>query len=125
MDLLLDSQVVIWAVGEFSKLRPAIRELLVSPNNRLFLSAASLWEIQIKVMKGRLTIPETFDSEIETLGIEQLPVTWNHAHAIRRLDPIHRDPFDRMLVAQALTENLHLVTADSDILRYPVPTIQA
>jgi PIN domain nuclease of toxin-antitoxin system len=88
----------------------------------VFVSAASIWEIEIKQAQGRLTVPADLLSLIEQTGFDALAVTFEHAVEAARLPLLHRDPFDRMLVAQARIEGLTLASADRELARYDVPT---
>ncbi len=89
----------------------------------MFASAASIWEIEIKRAQGKLEVPGTFISLVERSGFESLPISFEHAVGAGRLPPHHRDPFDRMLVAQARLESLTLATSDPAIRRYDVATL--
>jgi PIN domain nuclease of toxin-antitoxin system len=127
MKLLLDTQVLLWAAGEPKRLSAEARKLLLDPQHELLFSAASLWEIAIKTTLGR----EDFQVEPRLLrrglldnGYVEVPITSQHAVSIDLLPPLHRDPFDRLLLAQALAEGLTLVTADAQLARYPGPLRQ-
>jgi PIN domain nuclease of toxin-antitoxin system len=122
--LLLDTQVLLWAAGQPERLSAAARKLLNDPRNELLFSAASIWEIAIKTTLGR----EDFRVEPRVLrrglldnGYAELPITSQHAVSIDGLPPLHRDPFDRLLLAQALSEGIALVTGDAQLARYPGP----
>lgn len=124
MKLLLDTHLLLWAAGKPSQLPRAARTLLSSPGNELFFSAASLWEIAIKQGLGR----KDFQVDARLLrrglldnGYIELPVTGEHAVAIGNLPPVHKDPFDRILVAQAAVEGIMLLTVDPLVARYPGP----
>jgi PIN domain nuclease of toxin-antitoxin system len=124
MKLLLDTHVLLWAAGEPNRLSHEIRELLGDPENELLFSAASMWEITIKSGLGR----EDFQVNARLLrrglldnDYEELPIRSEHALAIDALPPIHRDPFDRILIAQATIEGIELLTADQVVARYPGP----
>lgn len=124
MKLLLDTHVLIWAAGFPDRLSANARELIADADNDLFFSAASLWEIAIKSGLGR----EDFTVDARLLrrglldnGYSELPVASEHAVAIDGLPPIHRDPFDRLLIAQAMVEGITLLTADELVARYPGP----
>ena len=124
MKLLLDTHVLIWAAGLPDRLSANARELIADADNELFFSAASLWEIAIKSGLGR----EDFTVDARLLrrglldnGYSELPVASEHAVAIDGLPPIHRDPFDRLLIAQAMVEGITLLTADELVARYPGP----
>jgi len=122
--LLLDTQILLWAAGQPERLSAATRRLLNNPRNELLFSAASLWEIALKRTLGR----EDFRVEPRLLrrglldnGYAELPVTGHHAVNIDSLPPLHKDPFDRLLLAQALSEGITLVTADAQLARYRGP----
>ena len=124
MKLLLDTQILLWAAGQPGRLSRAARRLLSNPRNELLFSAASLWEIAIKNALGR----EDFRVEPRLLrrglldnGYAELPVTSQHAVNIDGLPPLHKDPFDRLLLAQALSEGITLLTGDPQLARYPGP----
>ena len=115
MNVLLDTHVLLWAAGEPEKLTVAARELLEDPGNHLFFSAASLWEVAIKASLGKddfMVEPRLLRRGLADNGYNELPVTGAHAVAIGGLPLIHKDPFDRILVAQAQVEGLHLITSD-------------
>jgi PIN domain nuclease of toxin-antitoxin system len=124
MKLLLDTHLLLWAAGEPDKLPRETRELLEDPENDAVFSVASLWEIAIKRSLGR----EDFQVDARLLrrgllenGFKELQIKGEHATAIDGLPPIHKDPFDRMLVAQAMVEGILLLTADPQVARYPCP----
>ena len=124
MKLLLDTHVLIWAAGLPDRLSAEARALIADADNELFFSAASLWEIAIKSGLGR----EDFAVDARLLrrglidnGYSELPVASEHAVAIDGLPPIHKDPFDRLLIAQAMVEGVTLLTADEVVARYPGP----
>ena len=124
MKLLLDTQLLLWAAGQPERLSPAARKQLNDPKNELLFSAASLWEVAIKNSLGR----ENFSVEPRLLrrglvdnGYIELPITSQHAVNIDGLPPIHKDPFDRMLLSQALTEGITLLTTDAQLARYRGP----
>lgn len=124
MKLLLDTQVLLRAAGQPERLSSSARRLLANPSNDLLFSAASLWEITIKHALGR---PD-FRVQARVLrrglldnGYVEVPVTGEHAVNVASLPPIHRDPFDRLLLAQALCEGVTLVTADAQLARYDGP----
>lgn len=127
MNLLLDTHILLRAARGVD-LGAGLRRLLEDPANRLVFSAASIWEIAIKSGLGRpdFDVPSgVFRRGLLEAGYEELPVTGAHAAALQGLPPLHRDPFDRILVAQALVEGLTLVTADRTILTYPGPILAA
>ena len=127
MSLLLDTHVLLWAAGAPHRLPDDIRTLMDEPATDLVFSAASLWEIAIKNGLGRASFsvdPRLLRRGLLENGYRELPITGAHATAVDLLPPIHRDPFDRILIAQARIEGLTLLTADATVARYPGP-IQA
>lgn len=123
MDLLLDTNVVLWMLAG-SPLRPEARQA-IEDGGRVYVSAATIWEIAIKRSRGHLASPPDLPDRLLDLGILPLAVEWEHARVAGDLPPLHRDPFDRVLVGQAVVEQLTIVTRDGDIPRYGVPTIAA
>jgi PIN domain nuclease of toxin-antitoxin system len=118
MRLLLDTHVVLWAMENSRALSAAAREHLRKAE-AVFVSAASLWEIAIKAALGKLEVDsERLERSLVESGFQQLPVTWSHTVQLRTLPPLHRDPFDRMLIAQAISEPLRLLTHDAALARY-------
>jgi PIN domain nuclease of toxin-antitoxin system len=126
MRLLLDTHVFLWLLAEPERLGGHIGAV-EDPSNELLLSAASSWEIAIKIQLGRLDLPDDprryIPDRMRVIGAKPLPIEHNHALAVRELPLLHRDPFDRMLVAQARDLRLTIVTADLDIPRYEVETL--
>ena len=124
MRLLLDTHVLLWAAGEPGRLSAEARALVASMDNELHFSTASIWEIVIKRRLGR----EDFRVEPRALrrgllenGYRELPIVSEHALAVEGLAPVHRDPFDRLLVAQAITEGLTLLSSDERLQQYGAP----
>ncbi len=127
MNLLLDTHILLRAARGVD-LGAGLRRLLEDPANRLVFSAASIWEIAIKSGLGRpdFDVPSgVFRRGLLEAGYEELRVTGAHAAALQGLPALHRDPFDRILVAQAMVESLTLLTADRTILAYPGPILAA
>ena len=121
---LLDTHVLLWAAGEPERLPRATRALLDSPATDLLFSTASLWEIAIKRSLGREDFrvePRRFRTGLLNNGYRELPIRGDHALAVDLLPPIHRDPFDRMLLAQTHVEGATLLTADRLLAQYPGP----
>ncbi len=115
--ILLDTHLLLWAVSEPKKLPPRARRWI--DEAEVFVSAASIWEVSIKTALGKLTAdPAQLLAELEPAGFQLLPVTGEHAAAVALLPPLHSDPFDRMLVSQAKTEPLILLTNDSALRGY-------
>ncbi|MCL4848528.1 MAG: type II toxin-antitoxin system VapC family toxin [Acidobacteria bacterium] len=119
MRLLLDTHVFLWWCADDRRLGETEREAIRDGANDVFLSTASVWEMAIKQSLGRLQVPEPASAAVARLGVGRLSVTFEHAEATVRLPPVHRDPFDRLLVAQAKMEGLTLVTTDPLVRAYP------
>jgi len=117
--LLLDTHVFLWWCADDAQLGEAERAAIRDGSNDVFLSAASVWEMAIKQGLGRLEFPEPASAAVGRLGIQAVPVGFEHAEAMLRLPPLHRDPFDRLLLAQAMIEGLTLVTRDPIVRSYP------
>ncbi|MGI8508963.1 MAG: type II toxin-antitoxin system VapC family toxin [Gemmatimonadaceae bacterium] len=124
MKLLLDTNIVLWWQGELGQLREDIRTAILVAD-AVYVSAASAWEAEIKRSSGKLAFPHRFTDVLEPNGFLELPVTVRHAHVAAKLPLYHRDPFDRMLVAQAIVEGCTLVTADRHLAQYGVPILDA
>jgi PIN domain nuclease of toxin-antitoxin system len=116
---LLDTHAFLWWCADDHRLAAAERRAIRDGANDVYLSAASVWEMAIKQALGRLEVPEPASEASARLGISRLPVDFEHAEAAARLPPLHRDPFDRMIVAQARIEGLTLVTRDPLVRSYP------
>lgn len=124
MSLLLDTHVVLWWLADDPTLSDDIKARLDHEPD-VYLSPATVWEVAIKQAIGKLKEPPDLPERIRDSGFRELPITSEHAIAAGRLPLIHRDPFDRMLVAQALCEGLTLLTRDGDIAKYGVPVLTA
>ena len=121
MKLLLDTHILLWAFADPDRLSDTETAAIASRDNQVLVSVASLWEIAIKARAGRLDVADDLPARIAReprLGL--LPVKPEHAWAVRDLPRLHGDPFDHLLIAQAQTENLTLVTRDREMSRYPV-----
>ena len=129
MKLLLDTHAWLWWIGEPERLGPEAASLIADRRNDVYLSAASSWEIAIKVRLGKLTLPEPpaqfVPSRMERDGIAALPISHPHALAVSSLPMHHRDPFDRMLIAQSRVEGIPIVTAGPEFGAYDVELIPA
>jgi PIN domain nuclease of toxin-antitoxin system len=124
--LLLDTPALIWAVAAPARLSPKLRGLLVAPENAVFVSAASAWEIAIKQALGRLDFPlDRWDEAVGAAGFVELPIRASHAIAAGALPRHHGDPFDRLLLAQAAGEGLVLVSRDAALAPYGIPLLPA
>ena len=124
MKLLLDTQLLLWTAGGLPELPLPAKKIIENPTNELFFSAASLWEISIKHSLGRADFqldPQVLRRALFDNGYQEIAVTSAHAAAIATLPPIHKDPFDRMLVAQAITEGITLLTCDDEVAQYKGP----
>lgn len=124
MKLLLDTHILLWAAGQPKRLPIAARRLLNDKRHQLHFSAASIWEVAIKQGLGRddfRAAPGLLRRGLLENGYAEMPVNSEHAVAVSALAPLHRDPFDRVLIAQALVEGMLLVTADAQIAQYPGP----
>jgi len=118
MRLLLDTHVFLWVVGDSRRLKPKARRLIEAAE-RVHVSAASVWEIAIKMRLGKIRVDlEALVAAIETSGFVELPVRAAHAAGVAHLPLHHTDPFDRLLIAQALHEPLRLLTADAALAQY-------
>ena len=122
MTVLLDTHLLLWAAGFPERLSTAARDVLDDPDARLVYSAASLWEVAIKSGLGRadfIVDPRLLRRGLLENGYTELPVTGTHAVAVDLLPNIHKDPFDRILIAQAHSEGITLLTTDEMVARYP------
>lgn len=126
MNYLLDTHAFLWLIWGKNVSRN-VEQTFLNANNRFHLSAVSYWEICIKVSIGKLSLAddwaEQFDEELTVNGIRWLPLEKTHCRRISTLPMFHRDPFDRMLIAQAIVENFTLVTSDENIKKYPITTL--
>jgi PIN domain nuclease of toxin-antitoxin system len=127
MNILLDTCTFLWIAAGSSELSDRAREVFATPDNDVFLSSVSAWEIAVKTALGKLPLPsppDRFVPEVREMhGIEPLPLAEAACLLTAKLPPLHRDPFDRMLVCQAMAEAMAVLTPDPDIARYPVRTI--
>lgn len=121
MRLLLDTHTLIWWLEGSSEITKAAGEALRSAENAKVVSVVSIWEMRLKAALGKLRLPKNFRAVLDRQPVEQLPILVDHAHAFGELPLHHRDPFDRMLIAQAWVENLTLVTRDPRMREYGVP----
>ena len=118
MAYLLDTNIVIWWLEKSPALPGQIYKLLRDSGTRAVVSAVVAWEIAIKSSLGKLKVPGNLESVLTTQDFELLQISFKHAETVRHLPPLHRDPFDRMLVAQAIVEKLTLVTSDPRLADY-------
>lgn len=125
MNLLLDTHVLLWWLNGHPSLSKKSQTAIADGKNLVFVSAVVVWEIRIKEALGKLEIPRNFKRVLESQPFEMLDITVEHAHAVRDLPVHHRDPFDRMLVAQAKIEGFTLVTHDVHLKKYKVSLLEA
>jgi PIN domain nuclease of toxin-antitoxin system len=121
VNLLLDTHILLWAAGQPDRLSEKCRDLLLNPSNNLFFSAASLWEISIKFRLGRSDFnvdPDLLRRMLLLHAYRELPVNGEHAIAVSILPSLHKDPFDRLLITQARTEEMLLITSDTFVAAY-------
>ena len=127
MNILVDTHTFLWAVTDDRRLSETARALIGDGANQVFLSAASMWEIVLKAGAGKLHVTggasRFLEHEIRRNRLSPLPIQLAHILRVTSLPPIHKDPFDRLLIAQAQVENLPLITSDAEITRYPVQVI--
>lgn len=121
--LLLDTHVLLWWLADDARIGPKTVDLISNIRNEIFISAVTSWEIAIKKKIGKLEAPDGIDAVVEDEGFSRLHITLHHGELAGGLPLHHKDPFDRMLIAQAKDEALHLVTDDSKIRLYDVQTI--
>lgn len=118
MRLLLDTHIIIWALSEPDKLSAEAKSLIQNAE-QLFVSSASIWEMSIKVGLGKLEVDlDEITAELRAMGVVELPISWEHSKRVQKLAPHHRDPFDRLLIAQAVHEPLILITHDEILAKY-------
>ena len=118
MKLLLDTHILLWWLADDAALTTAARDLIREPENVIFVSAVSLWEIRLKQSLKKLRLPEDFEDKLASEGFENLPLMAAHTRQVAKIEWHHRDPFDRMLIAQAQIAQLRLLTADGALRAY-------
>lgn len=123
MIVLLDTHALIWSLEDSTRLSAPARAVIEDAGNVVLASATSGWEITIKKALGRLTAPDDLEAVIEAAGFTKRPITFADAQRVGMLPPHHKDPFDRMLVAQALVDGVPIVTVDPLLARYPIQII--
>jgi PIN domain nuclease of toxin-antitoxin system len=124
LNILLDTHVLLWWLDDNPALGEAARQAIADPEHLVFVSAVSIWEIVKKKSIGKLLIPDDFPQILQEQPFHYLDMTVEHAFKLGELPLHHRDPFDRLLVAQSLVEGLTLATGDSDIRKYELPLLQ-
>ncbi|HXH23726.1 MAG TPA: type II toxin-antitoxin system VapC family toxin [Vicinamibacterales bacterium] len=123
--MLLDTHTLLWWLNDSPEITKSVGAALRSAGNAKFVSVVSIWEIRLKAALGKLDLPKNFRTVLDRQPIEQLPILPDHAHEFGELPLHHRDPFDRMLVAQARVENLTMVTRDPRIREYDIAVLAA
>jgi PIN domain nuclease of toxin-antitoxin system len=126
MNLLLDTHALIWFLNGDAKLSSDVKTAIEDPDNSKIISIASIWEIAIKISIDKLRLPKDFMHFMDMIkenGFEILPITFEHAMIVSKLKFIHRDPFDRLIVAQCKADKLVLATKDENIRQYDIQTI--
>lgn len=126
MKYLLDTHIFLWSLNNDRRLKSTIKEILIDPENIIYVSVSSAWEIGIKLktnpgFKLKTTIRKAFMIS----GFEVLPISFEHALQVNKLPLYHKDPFDRILMAQSLVENLTIITSDQKIWKYHLPLLKA
>ncbi|MEH1854464.1 MAG: type II toxin-antitoxin system VapC family toxin [Nostoc sp.] len=125
MELLLDTCAVIWSLEDNSCLLPEVRKQISDSSNQVVVSAVSVWEIEIKRKKGQLKTPDNLIQAITDTDLSFLSITEHHAVKAASLPEHHKDPFDRLLIAQAILEKMIIITSDTQFINYGVPLLFA
>jgi len=126
MRLMLDTHTLIWFLNGDPKLSQKARHAIENPDNLKIVSIASIWEIAIKISLNKFRFSKGFKSFLELIennGFAVLPITFEHALTVSNLEFIHRDPFDRLLISQCITDNLKIVSKDKNIAKYNIETL--
>jgi PIN domain nuclease of toxin-antitoxin system len=123
--VLLDTHVLLWWLEGSAQLPGSARALIADPENTIFVSAVSMWEIWLKQSLGKLRLSDGFEDALAAESFENLPLSAAHAREVARLPWLHRDPFDRMLLAQARVAGLRLLTSDEALAAYSEPVLLA
>lgn len=121
MRYLIDTHILIWFMEKKRRIPVRILTLLADPNIEVLISVVNVWEMVIKQQSGKLKVPKDIQGDIKKAGFKILPIEISHVLGIRNLSNIHKDPFDRILLAQAQEENLSFITADSKLAKYKIP----
>ncbi|MFN2581640.1 MAG: type II toxin-antitoxin system VapC family toxin [Candidatus Dormibacteria bacterium] len=122
MSLLLDTHIILWWLNDDRRLHPDVR-LRIQETTNVLVSTASVWEVSIKRGLAKLRVPDDWTDHVTADGFQMLPVHLQHARAVAKLPPLHRDPFDRMLIVQAQLEGSSIVSLDPRIHRYEVDVV--
>lgn len=122
--LLLDSHALLWSLAEPARLGVTVRRRIEAPGTPVYVSVISGWELELKRSLGKLELPDDLDEQLEAKRFTELPLRFRHVTALRELPSLHRDPFDRILVAQAIADGLTIVSHDERVLAYPVKSLR-
>ncbi len=125
MKFLLDTHTLIWWLANDVTLSEKAKTVIANPDNLIFISAASVWEIAIKKQIGKLNIPDDLEIQIEQNDFQPLPINISHAAYIEKLPLHHKDPFDRIIIAQAICEKMKIITRDQKFDSYQVDIIKS
>jgi PIN domain nuclease of toxin-antitoxin system len=120
MKLLLDTHILLWWLSEASRLSPTEIDLITDSDNFIFVSAATAWEIAVKKMIGKLEAPDDLPAALAVNNFLELPITIEHSQKLYKLPLHHNDPFDRIMIAQAISEDLTFMTRDAKIALYDI-----
>jgi PIN domain nuclease of toxin-antitoxin system len=123
MKLLLDTHILIWWLSQDRRLSQSETDIITNPDNLIFVSAATAWEIAVKRMIGKLEAPDDLPAALAANNFLELPITIEHSQKLYQLPLHHNDPFDRIMVAQAISEDLTFMTRDAKIALYEIRTI--
>jgi PIN domain nuclease of toxin-antitoxin system len=124
MNLLLDTHALLWWLADANELGPGARAAIGDATRVVYFSAVNVWEIVLKKALGKLAVPDNLSTVLEEQPFERLAMTVDHAFKVGELPLHHRDPFDRLLIAQCIVEGLTIVTHDGDIAKYDVPILR-
>jgi PIN domain nuclease of toxin-antitoxin system len=122
MKYLLDTHVLLWWLANDEALTPDHLRIIRNKRNTCYISAATVWEISIKTGLGKLVVAEEYLEVARSQGFLELPISWFHTQGVKQLPDHHKDPFDRLLISQALSEGMTLLTVDENIRKYQLPT---
>ncbi len=125
MKILLDTHILLWWLNDDAALSPFERKVIADPDNIVYISSASLWEIIIKEQLGKVQVAGDLNATLSDEPFEKLAMTSEHVFEIRDLPNHHRDPFDRMLIAQAIVEGCTLISHDREISKYPATLLKS
>jgi PIN domain nuclease of toxin-antitoxin system len=125
MRILIDTHILIWWLDDNDRLSTPIRKRIANPDNQIFISAISIFEISMKMSLGKLSLGDSLEKQLQINAIDTLPFSLNHALTAETLPWHHRDPFDRMLIAQSLSEKMPIISCDEQFIPYNISLIRA